>query len=61
MRTHSYLSFRGASGDEESRPALKNSQSQILRFAQNDSFKTFARRLVRWEGKSKNRSLTPGP
>ena len=31
------MSFRGASGDEESRSALKTNQSEILRFAQDDS------------------------
>jgi hypothetical protein len=31
------LSFRGAAGDEESRSAIENIQSEIPRFARNDS------------------------
>jgi hypothetical protein len=31
------MSFRGAAGDEESRSALENIQSEILRCAQDDS------------------------
>jgi len=37
VRTRICPSFRGATGDEESRSALENIQSEIPRFARNDS------------------------
>ncbi len=36
------LSFRGGAGEEESRTALNNIQSEIPRCARNDSFEAFA-------------------
>ena len=37
VRTRICPSFRGATGDEESRSALENIQSEIPRFARNDN------------------------
>jgi len=37
MATGFCLSFRGAASDEESRTAFENIQSEIPRFARNDS------------------------
>ena len=47
------LSFRGGAGDEESRSALENTQSEIPRFARNDSLnevftETLGKRLSRF-------------